>query len=75
MDANKIFQLIGKSDFTKEYAELHWVGDYKTYLNMVMKKPEIARSAFQRLYDMVAGYGFKESVSYTHLTLPTIYSV
>ncbi len=64
MDAKKIMQLISKDEFAKEYAELHWTGDYKTYLNMVLEKPQIARTAFQRIYDMVASYGFDEYNEY-----------
>jgi serine protein kinase len=57
MDAAKIFEVISKSTLEKEYGELNWRGSFSDYLNLVLERPEIARNAFQRIYDMIASYG------------------
>ena len=64
MNAKDLIKLITKSDLSKEFEELNWSGDFSTYLNMVIEKPEISRTAFQRIYDMIAAYGFEETVEY-----------
>ena len=46
----------------KEYAELNWSGAFEDYLNLVRKTPAITRSAFQRVYDMILGYGQEEDI-------------
>ncbi len=62
IDANKIFDVVDKGNLNKEYAEWSWTGTYQEYLNMLAERPEIARTAFQRVYDMVASYGSRSSV-------------
>ncbi len=44
------------------YRALHWEGSFEDYLNIVREKPHVTRNAFQRLYDMVIGYGSEEYV-------------
>lgn len=39
------------------YQKLYWEGNFIEYLNMLEANPRIARSSFQRLYDMVLSYG------------------
>jgi serine protein kinase len=41
----------------------HWEGSFEDYLEIVRDDPRVARSAFQRLYDMIVSYGCDE---YTH---------
>lgn len=41
----------------KEFENLHWEGSYDEYLNIVKEDPKVARTAFQRLYDMIIGFG------------------
>jgi serine protein kinase len=65
MDASKIFDLISKDGSLKtQHEELHWKGSYKDYMTMLIEHPEIARTAFQRLYDMVASYGVDHYMEY-----------
>ncbi|MFH1223856.1 MAG: serine protein kinase [Pseudomonadota bacterium] len=45
-----------------EYKEFSWEGGFQDYIDVVTKKPEVARNAFQRIYDMIASYGFEEFV-------------
>lgn len=44
--------------------ELTWEGSFKDYLAIVEKNPRVARTAFQRIYDMILGYGFEEYTEY-----------
>ncbi len=45
-----------------EYRELNWSGTFEEYLELIRKNPEITRTAFQRIYDMVVGYGTEEYI-------------
>lgn len=40
----------------------HWEGSFADYLEIVQANPKVARTAYQRLYDMIMSYGSK---SYT----------
>ncbi len=42
------------------YREYHWEGSFADYLEIVVKKPKVARSAFQRIYDMIMHFGYTE---------------
>jgi serine protein kinase len=44
------------------YRDLSWEGSFEDYLDIVRKRPETTRTAFQRLYDMVMSYGTEEYV-------------
>jgi len=44
------------------YALQHWEGGFEEYLSLVREQPRVARSAFQRLYDMILSHGRTEYV-------------
>jgi serine protein kinase len=44
------------------FREQYWEGSFHEYLDVVAKNPKVARSAYQRLYDMILSYG---KVEYT----------
>ncbi len=46
----------------KEYENLHWEGSFEEYLNIIREDPKVTRTAFQRLYDMIIGFGKKEYI-------------
>lgn len=46
----------------EQYEDLHWEGSFEDYLEIVKRKPEVTRNAFQRLYDMVISYGEEEYI-------------
>lgn len=48
---------IAKSHEEKVYRAQHWEGSFADYLEIVRKDPLVARSAFQRLYDMILSHG------------------
>lgn len=64
MDASKIIGAITEQGFHDKYQQLHWTGSFQDYLNMVVERPAIARTAFQRVYDMIAGYGYEKYTEY-----------
>ncbi len=52
----KLFQ-----EVRQEAEALAWEGAFREYLNMVIKKPQIARTAHARIRDMIHWYGVKDS--------------
>jgi serine protein kinase len=43
-----------------EYRKKHWEGTFAEYVDTVLDHPEVTRSAFQRLYDMILSHGTEE---------------
>ena len=52
-----ILSIINNSIDPKEFRDRHWEGTYYQYLAMVAENPNIARNAFQRIYDLIIHYG------------------
>lgn len=48
---------ISKKQNIEKYKEEHWEGSFAQYLDIVQEDPNVARSAFQRVFDMVLSYG------------------
>jgi serine protein kinase len=44
----------------EQYRGLHWEGSFEDYLELVRKEPRVARTAYQRIYDMIVSYGSTE---------------
>src|SRR5499427_6005416 len=51
-----IRQQLNLSDYRKK----HWEGSLDEYLDIVREHPEVTRSAYQRLYDMILSHGTEE---------------
>jgi serine protein kinase len=49
---------------TSGFRGLHWEGTFEDYLEIVREDPRVARTAFQRLYDMIVSYGQDEYPHY-----------
>jgi serine protein kinase len=64
MDASKLISAVTKHEFNDQYKELHWSGSFKQYLDMVIERPQVARTAFQRVYDMIQSYGYETYTEY-----------
>ena len=47
-----------------QFHDLHWEGSFTDYLAMVRENPQVARNAFQRLYDMILSFGVEEYTEY-----------
>ena len=43
-----------------EYRKTHWEGGFEEYLDIVREHPEVTRTAYQRLYDMILSHGTEE---------------
>jgi serine protein kinase len=43
-----------------EYRKKHWDGSFEEYLDIVRDHPEVTRTAYQRLYDMIIAHGTEE---------------
>lgn len=60
----RILDLISDWQVSKDYKELIWEGSFKDYLSIVEENPKVARSAFQRIFDMIMSYGYDEYTEY-----------
>ncbi|HRQ39185.1 MAG TPA: serine protein kinase [Chloroflexota bacterium] len=52
-------RIAGLQDLTN-FRNLHWEGSFAEYLEIVREDPRVARTAYQRLYDMIISYGSEE---------------
>jgi serine protein kinase len=43
-----------------DYRKVHWEGSFEEYLEIVRDHPEVTRTAYQRLYDMILSHGVEE---------------
>jgi serine protein kinase len=43
-----------------DYRKKHWEGGFEEYLDIVRANPEVTRTAYQRLYDMIISHGTEE---------------
>jgi serine protein kinase len=43
-----------------DYRKIHWEGTFEEYLDIVAEHPEVTRTAYQRLYDMILSHGTEE---------------
>jgi serine protein kinase len=69
--------LTGMMD-SERFRKLHWEGTFEDYVAMIVRTPRLARTSFQRLYDMIMSYGYEEFfdgkekiVRYNFFTNPT----
>src|ERR1700756_3383236 len=44
-----------------DYRKTHWDGSFDEYLDIVYEHPEVTRTAYQRLYDMILSHGTDEA--------------
>jgi serine protein kinase len=59
-----IQQFISANYNPKDFSHLHWSGNFQDYVELVLKKPEVARNSFQRIYDMIMSYGTSQYTEY-----------
>ena len=55
--ANDIISLIQSRQDTEEFQQLNWKGTFEDYLSIVMSRPAVVRTAYQRIYDMIMSHG------------------
>ncbi len=59
-----IQQFISSNYNPKDFSHLHWTGTFQDYVDLVLKRPEVARNSFQRIYDMIMSYGTSQYTEY-----------
>ncbi len=62
--SSELLKIINDSEGIKHFKELNWKGSFGDYLELFQKDPKVARSSFQRLYDMILTFGSEEYVEY-----------
>ncbi|MBF0474276.1 MAG: serine protein kinase [Deltaproteobacteria bacterium] len=65
-EANDLFRIVEDMSQDERYHELHWEGSFGEYLDVVAKQPQVLRTAFQRVYDMIISYGQEEYTEFKH---------
>lgn len=55
--AESLLGLINTRIDRQRFETQHWNGSFHDYLDIVAKRPAVARNAFQRIYDMVMSFG------------------
>src|SRR5690606_37807254 len=59
-----VIQQIRERQNQTNYHDLHWEGSFSDYLRLVEEQPQVARNAFQRLYDMIVSFGTRKYTEY-----------
>src|SRR6476619_2752692 len=62
-DGRDIITLVAQSQDCEQFRRKNWVGTFAEYLDIVREHPEVTRTAYQRLYDMILSYGVDVSES------------
>jgi len=61
LDEGLVSKIAALQDY-QTYRDLNREGSFEEYLRIVRERPEVARNAFQRLYDMIVSYGEEEYI-------------
>ncbi|MFZ8932785.1 MAG: PrkA family serine protein kinase [Bacteriovoracaceae bacterium] len=48
---------VDKNYKKEDFQHLHWSGTFQDYIDLVAENPAVARNSFQRINDMILGYG------------------
>jgi serine protein kinase len=57
-----VVSLVGELQDTQTFRELNWEGTFQEYVDIVGEDPKVTRTAYQRLHDMILGFGIDEYV-------------
>ncbi|HET9235277.1 MAG TPA: serine protein kinase [Candidatus Eisenbacteria bacterium] len=57
-----VVSLVSELQDTSSFRELNWEGSFQDYIDIVAADPRVTRTAYQRLYDMILGFGVDEYV-------------
>jgi serine protein kinase len=57
---DRVDDLVNRAVDPDAFRELHWEGSFDEYLDLLEDNPLIARTSFQRLYDMILSYDVEE---------------
>ncbi len=59
-EANYSFIQAIRKKTQSDFHNLHWEGSLEDYLVMAKSRPDVVRTSYQRLYDMITSYGRKK---------------
>src|SRR6187431_1374041 len=59
-DGRDIIALVAQRQDCEQFRRKNWVGTFAEYLDIVREHPEVTRTAYQRLYDMILSHGVDE---------------
>src|SRR5438309_5340787 len=59
-----ILNIIREQLDLSDYRKVHWEGGFEEYLDIVHRHPEVTRTAYQRLYDMILSHGVEEAYEF-----------
>ncbi len=54
---SEIISLVAERQDRDQFRRKNWVGTFDEYLDIVRQNPEVTRTAYQRVYDMILSYG------------------
>lgn len=57
MGDNKIISMVQQLQDTEKFKSLHWEGTFQDYLEILSNNHQVARTSFERIYDMILSYG------------------
>jgi serine protein kinase len=57
-----LINLIASRQNLDDYQKKHWVGSFAEYLDIIQREPQVTRTAYQRIYDMIISHGTEEVV-------------
>src|SRR5947209_14146196 len=57
---NDILSIIREQIDLNDYRKVHWEGSFEEFLDIVRDNPDVTRTAYQRLYDMILSHGVEE---------------
>jgi serine protein kinase len=58
--ASPILERLRSQIDQSDYRKLHWEGSFTDYLDIVIERPAVTRTAYQRLYDMIMSHGTED---------------
>ncbi len=59
-NGSDIIRLVSDRQDRDQFRRKNWVGTFEEYLDIVHAHPEVTRTAYQRLYDMILSYGVEK---------------
>ena len=60
-NGSDIIRLVSERQDREQFRRKNWIGTFDQYLDIVHEQPEVTRTAYQRLYDMILSYGVETS--------------
>ena len=62
--SSNIISMIQNNQDLEDFRQLNWTGTFPEYLDLVRKQPQVTRTAFQRMYDMIMSYGTEDYLEF-----------